>query len=72
MVYSDAAILGWANIAQFLGVSHRKIFSHRDDLLRLHVVFYIRRGRPPRTTAAAFPSDLIAWAKFKASQGEII
>ena len=44
----EAALCGWSEIARIFGVSARTMQRKRAALLEAGVIFYMRRGRPPR------------------------
>jgi hypothetical protein len=68
----ESGVIGWKEIAKIFGVSLRKAKSWRADLIHLRVIFYMRVGRPPRTFACAFPSELVKWAAFRGMMKEIL
>ncbi len=55
-------LVGWKQIAEFLGVSERSIRGYRDRLLDGNQVFY-RRRRLGKRVVCAWADDLRQWAK---------
>jgi hypothetical protein len=68
------AVTGWDNIGAVLGISGRKASRYREELINLNLIFYVRvaRGKSNTTTVAAFPMDLMAWARVKGKKGQVI
>jgi DNA-binding Lrp family transcriptional regulator len=62
-------IVGWAGIAQFVGVSIRTMLRRRSELKRKGVIFYHLVGSPPRREVGAYESTLIDWVENKAKRG---
>ena len=57
-------LVGWKQIADFLGVSERSIRGHRGQLLEASRIFY-RRRRMGKRIVCAWADDLRQWAKQK-------
>ena len=55
-------LVGWKQIARFLGISERSIRGFRDQLLEGSYVFY-RRRRLGKRNVCAWQDDLRQWAK---------
>jgi len=63
----------WENIARvFNSEAERFRKRHGRELKKRCIVFYVRRGRPPRRTVAAFYDDLKLWAREKMRKGEVV
>ncbi len=58
-------IVGWKQIAQYLGVSERSIRSYRGPLLNGGHIFY-RRKRFGKRCVCAWSGDLREWSKRRA------
>jgi len=61
MVENDL-LVGWKQIAQFLGVSERSIRGYRGSLLEGGRIFY-RRQRLGKRIVCAWSEDLRQWSK---------
>ncbi len=61
MVENDL-LVGWKQIAQFLGVSERSIRGYRGLLLEGNRIFY-RRRRLGKRIVCAWSDDLRQWSK---------
>jgi len=59
-------LVGWKQIARFLGVSERSIRGRRKDLLRQGGIFY-RRGRLGKRNVCAWQEDIRQWSKDQGS-----
>ncbi|MDA8306721.1 MAG: hypothetical protein M0Z81_07835 [Deltaproteobacteria bacterium] len=55
-------LIGWKQIAQFLGVSERSIRGYRGHLLNGGHIFY-RRKRLGKRCVCAWSGDLREWSK---------
>ena len=55
-------LVGWKQIARFLGVSERAIRGHRSGLLQTGSIFY-RKGRLGKKNVCAWQDDLRQWTK---------
>ncbi len=61
MVENDL-LVGWKQIAQFLGLSERSIRGYRGPLLEGGRIFY-RRRRLGKRIVCAWSDDLRQWSK---------
>jgi hypothetical protein len=64
----ECALIGWKAIAAIFCVSERKMRYMRQELYESGVIFYMRKGRPPKKRVCAFPSRLKAWAALKSAK----
>ncbi len=55
-------LVGWKQIAHFLGVSERSIRGYRGLLLQANRIFY-RRRRLGKRIVCAWSEDLRQWSK---------
>jgi len=53
--------IGAADIMQMLGWCRTKFYMRCKELERLGVIFYTRKGHPPRKVIRAFPSRIIKY-----------
>jgi hypothetical protein len=70
----ETALIGWKEIARFLGWSLSKAKSRRKEWADYGVIFYTLRGRPPNRhkVVCAFPSILQRLTILKSSKGELL
>jgi len=52
-------ITTWKGIADYLKISIRTLQRRKNELRKNGVIFYRKKGRPPRIEVAAFKSRLI-------------
>lgn len=72
MTELEQAVEGWEAIAYSLNMSMRSAYRRRDELKDAGVIFYKKKGTPPRKTVYHFPSRLRAWTGLKSSANENI
>ncbi len=58
MSVEERALVGWKEIAQYLGVSLRTAKSKRKEFEKCGVIFQRWIGRPPRKYVCSFPNLL--------------
>jgi hypothetical protein len=63
----NGLLIGWRQIANFLGVSERSIRGYRTQLLEGGRIFY-RRRRMGKRIVCAWSDDLRQWTKQKDSR----
>ena len=68
----ERAVVGMKRIAETLGCCLRTCYYRREEWLNAGVIFYMRKGRPPRKLIHHFPSRLKAYTGLKASKGEMV
>jgi len=68
----EIAVEGWAAIALTLGMSVRSAYRRKGELKAAGVIFYRKKGWPPRRFVYHFPSRLKQWTGIKTSIGENI
>jgi hypothetical protein len=70
----EQALIGWAEIARYLGWTKSKTLSRRKELREYGIIFHTLVGKPPnrRRRVFTFPSLLLRWLIIKTSNGEII
>jgi hypothetical protein len=70
----ETALVGWAEIARYLGWTKSKTLSRRQELKKYGIIFHTLVGKPPnrRKRVFTFPSLLLRWLMIKTSNGEII
>ena len=54
--------IGVNDICEMLDWCESTFYRRRAEMERLGVIFYIRKGRPPRPQIKAFPSRIIKYA----------
>jgi hypothetical protein len=72
VIVSDRIIEGWKNISAMFNWSIPTVLKRRAELCDAGVVFYMRRGRPPRMKACAWESCIKIWMMKKGSKGETL
>jgi len=50
----------------------RTCYNRRREWLTAGVIFYLRKGRPPRKIIHHFPSRLKEYTALKAARGEVV
>jgi len=69
---NERAVVGMKSIAATLGCSLRTCYYKREEWLDAGVIFYMKRGRPPRKLIHHFPSKLKAYTSLKGSKRETV
>lgn len=54
--------IGPDDICKMIGWSRSTFYQRKAEMVKLGVIFYIRKGRPPRPQIRAFPSRVIKYA----------
>ena len=54
--------IGPDDICKMLDWAKATYYRRRPEMVQLGVIFYIRKGRPPRLHTRAFPSRVIKYA----------
>ena len=68
----EIAVPYMKSIAATLGCTLRTCYNKRQEWLDAGVIFYMRKGKPPRRTIYHFPSKLRAYTSLKGSKGEYV
>jgi len=67
---NDANLLiGWRDIAEYLGVSRSTVLRRRRDMVRYGVIFYRLSGSPPKREVAAYKPKIREWITSKTKKG---
>lgn len=69
----EAILIGWDNIAKYLGCSKYKLMrNYKNEWASLGFYFIMRMGRPFRPYGCVIKEDLLNWIRIKAQKGEMI
>lgn len=68
----EYVVRGWRNLADYLGLSERKLRGMKPELTSCGSVFFMRLGRKKQRTLCFFQSEIKKWCRIKASKGEVI
>ena len=68
----ETPLYGWKKLARVLGLCERAAFNRQKELYRAAVIFYGRRGRPPRRMVGFYESVIKGWVSKKTAKGEMI
>lgn len=66
----EVAEQGWEALGKMFGISGRRMKDRREELVRMGVIFYMRKG--PRKVMHFFPTTVRTYAMKKSQEGEKI
>lgn len=61
-------VFGWDKIGKILGVHRRTAEKYRKELLEEKIIYFARRGRPPRLFVCSYPFLLMEWRRRRSAR----